>query len=300
MSGWTKLSSDIVTSSIWVKDDRTLRVWIAFLALADSVGFVGGTVPGLASLCRMEESEFERILGELTSPDPHSRTPDHEGRRLNAVRGGWIVLNYVQYRELHQSKPGSKAEKQRRFRKRMREQHLLHGKKRVTGGGNALPQKVSRYTEGEEEREAERISSLRSDDTSKQGDGESEGKGAWSREACDDWILRFDGTAPGGPIGRHLKPLVARHGWPAVRLAWRIYLAGAEATYASPARFAATYGEWAGTKRGAVSEVILNRAWDERIELRRRLADQYPRMPGETIQEHIARIERLMKLASKG
>jgi uncharacterized protein YdaU (DUF1376 family) len=68
----------------------------------------------------------------------------------------------------------------------------------------------------------------------------------WSAEACEDWIERFGGTAPGGEIGRHLKPLLATHGWPEVRKAWRAYLAQVEADYASPRRFANTYGRWVG------------------------------------------------------
>ena len=69
----------------------------------------------------------------------------------------------------------------------------------------------------------------------------------WSREACDDWILRFGGTAPGGQIGKALKPLVVAHGWTEVRVAWRGYLAQVEAEFASASRFASTYGRWSGT-----------------------------------------------------
>lgn len=76
------------------------------------------------------------------------------------------------------------------------------------------------------------------------------GRPSWSRDACDDWIERFGGTAPGGPIGKALKPLVGKHGWPAVRRAWRSYLEQAEAEYASAARFAQTFGRWAGTAGG--------------------------------------------------
>ena len=70
---------------------------------------------------------------------------------------------------------------------------------------------------------------------------------AWSREACDDWISRFGGTAPGGQIGKAMKPLVDRHGWLAVRAAWQSYLGQTEAEYASPTRFASTFGRWSGS-----------------------------------------------------
>jgi uncharacterized protein YdaU (DUF1376 family) len=69
-------------------------------------------------------------------------------------------------------------------------------------------------------------------------------KESWSRDACDVWIERFGGTAPGGQVGKALKPLVDQHGWEEVRDSWRSYLAQTEAEYASPSRFASTYGNW--------------------------------------------------------
>lgn len=70
---------------------------------------------------------------------------------------------------------------------------------------------------------------------------------SWSSEACSDWQGRFNGTAPGGIIGKALKPLVTAHGWPEVRTAWQNYLGQTEAEYASAPRFAQTYGRWSGT-----------------------------------------------------
>ena len=70
---------------------------------------------------------------------------------------------------------------------------------------------------------------------------------SWSAQACEDWISAYNGTAPGGRIGKALSPLVKSHGWEAVRTAWRSYLAQTEAEYASPQRFAATFGRWSGT-----------------------------------------------------
>ena len=96
---FAKLSSSLVTSTLWVQDHTTIRVFIALLATADSEGSVSGTVPGYASLCRMSIEEFEASMAVLTSPDKYSRTPDNEGRRVKAVPGGWLVLNYALYRD---------------------------------------------------------------------------------------------------------------------------------------------------------------------------------------------------------
>ncbi len=168
MAGFAKLFSSITESSIWTADDKTLRVWIAMLARADSVGVVEGSVPGFASLCRLSVKDFERALEKLYSPDPYSRTPDNEGRRLEPITGGWKILNYVAYRNRCQSKEGSRAADMRRYRGRKKEGS-------VTSEGNALPTNVTgdaanvtRDTEAEAEAEAEnkeRVCSARPPET---------------------------------------------------------------------------------------------------------------------------------------
>ena len=109
MAGFTKLFGSIVTSSIWGQDDKVLRVWIAMLALCDSDGRVEGSIPGFAHLCRMTVSEFEAALQVLGEPDSYSRTPDNGGRRIEAIPGGWIILNHRFYRDANQAKNGSRA-----------------------------------------------------------------------------------------------------------------------------------------------------------------------------------------------
>lgn len=81
--------------------------------------------------------------------------------------------------------------------------------------------------------------------------------GAWSREACDDWVDRFGGTAPGGRIGAALKPLVKRIGWDEVRPAWRRYLAEKEADFATAQDFAAKFGEWVIAPATGTGQAIL-------------------------------------------
>lgn len=76
---------------------------------------------------------------------------------------------------------------------------------------------------------------------------------SWSTEACDDFKARFGGMAPGGVIGRYLRPLVEREGWAEVRPRWKRCLDATDVRFAmaSPAHFAATFGEWGngGPKR---------------------------------------------------
>ena len=145
MSGFTKLFASITESSVWVADDKTLRVWVAMLARCDARGVVEGSVPGFASLCRMSIEEFEERIRILAAPDPYSRTTDHEGRRIKAIEGGWQVLNYLKYRERGQGKDGSRAAYFRDYRKRPK-----------TVARNTPKQTtVARNTEAEAEAEAE-------------------------------------------------------------------------------------------------------------------------------------------------
>jgi hypothetical protein len=120
MAGWTKLFSSIVTSSIWCEDDKTFKAWIALLALSDREGVVEGSVPGLANLCRLSTSEMRTALKKLSEPDPDSRSPEHEGRRIQAIEGGWLLLNYAKYREKAVAGEGSRAPYYRAYRARKR------------------------------------------------------------------------------------------------------------------------------------------------------------------------------------
>lgn len=120
MAGYSKLFSSIVTSSVWCEDNTVLRVWIALLATCDARGVVEGSIPGFASLCRITSDDMRRSIGVLSSPDPDSRTPDNEGRRIEAIPGGWVILNYEAYRNRCQAKDGSRAEYERTRRAKLR------------------------------------------------------------------------------------------------------------------------------------------------------------------------------------
>ena len=120
MAGFAKLFSSITESSIWVEDHYVLRVWIALLARADSDGLVEGSIPGFANLCRITIPEMEEAVSRLSSPDPHSRCKDNEGRRIEAFNGGWHILNYSKYRQQAQAKEGSRAPYYREYRAKKR------------------------------------------------------------------------------------------------------------------------------------------------------------------------------------
>lgn len=96
---FTKLFSSILKSTIWCEPHATFKVFIFLLADADRHGRVMGTIPGIANATRVTLQECEQALSTFMSPDPYSRTPDHEGRRIEPIPGGWRLLNYDLYRD---------------------------------------------------------------------------------------------------------------------------------------------------------------------------------------------------------
>ena len=82
---FTKLFSSITESTVWCEDSDTRIVWIAMLAMADKSGRVFGSVPGLANRARVSVDACREAITKFLSPDPDSRTPDNEGRRIEPI-----------------------------------------------------------------------------------------------------------------------------------------------------------------------------------------------------------------------
>jgi uncharacterized protein YdaU (DUF1376 family) len=119
------------------------------------------------------------------------------------------------------------------------------------------------------------------------------GNGPWSREACDDWVDRFTGSAPGGRIGAALKPLVHRFGWGTVREAWRRYLAEKEPDFASAQDFASKFGEWSAPAAIGTGQAIVARGAGPGAPSRARFAaDRIDEKVAEGVER--ARIERVL------
>jgi hypothetical protein len=115
---YTKLFASIVTSTIWTEDDKTRIVWITMLALANKHGEVQASIPGLARVAGVSVESCAAAIEKFLSPDPYSRTPDDEGRRIEAIDGGWALLNHGKYREMASKDEAREAEAKRKRRYR--------------------------------------------------------------------------------------------------------------------------------------------------------------------------------------
>ena len=95
---FAKLDSGIINSSIWSEPLATRVLWITILALKDENGFVGAARSGLKRAANITDEEFGIAIKSLESPDLESRTPDYDGRRVEKIEGGWVVLNHEKYK----------------------------------------------------------------------------------------------------------------------------------------------------------------------------------------------------------
>jgi len=122
---FTKLFSSITDSSIWLEDNETRLVWITILAMADKHGNVMSSVPGLAHRARVTHADAQRAIELFLSPDAHSRSKAHEGRRLSVIDRGWRILNYQKFREMRSNDARKEQNRaaQQRHRQKLKEKN---------------------------------------------------------------------------------------------------------------------------------------------------------------------------------
>lgn len=135
---FTKLFSSITESTVWCEPDSTRIVWITMLAMADRKGRVWGSIPGLANRARVTLQQCENALITFKSPDRYSRTPDHEGRRIADIDGGWVLLNYEKHRAVQDDQ--SILESKRRYAARRRAEAKSEKVEKVEVGRSELIQ----------------------------------------------------------------------------------------------------------------------------------------------------------------
>jgi len=119
---FTKIFGSILNSSIWLDEDGHHRpmdvklVWLTMLIMANEFGIVEATAAGIAKESGVLAKRVREIIDLLINPDPESRTPDNQGRRIEKVEGGWLVLNHEKYRSIRNRKQMVDAARQRRHR----------------------------------------------------------------------------------------------------------------------------------------------------------------------------------------
>ncbi len=150
MPGFTKLHNTILDSSVWEEDYATRIVWITLLAKTDRDGIVEASIPGLARAARVSIEEVQAALDRFMKPDPWSRTPDDEGRRIEAIPdGGWRLLNYEKYRD--KLSPEDRRERERVRKQRQRDRKRMMSRESGTKRDSHGLSRMSRHAEAEPE-----------------------------------------------------------------------------------------------------------------------------------------------------
>lgn len=100
MNTWAPLWSGIVDSSIWHEEDYIRIVFVTMLAKKDADHIVRGSAFNIAKWSHKTEQEVLDALAVLQAPDlKRLEKQPFDGRRVQKVEDGWLVLNGETYRK---------------------------------------------------------------------------------------------------------------------------------------------------------------------------------------------------------
>lgn len=70
-------------------------------------------VENLAARARVSNEDTAAAVKAFESPDPYAPTQEYEGRRIERIEGGWLVLNAEKYRQIVTRAVANEQAKQR-------------------------------------------------------------------------------------------------------------------------------------------------------------------------------------------
>jgi hypothetical protein len=115
---YAKLFNSILRSSVWAEPMETKIVWITMLAMSDRYGYVGASVPGVASAAGVPVDKAASAIEKFLQPDEWSRSKEFEGRRIEVADRGWNILNYERFRDMRDEEARKEYERQRKRKQR--------------------------------------------------------------------------------------------------------------------------------------------------------------------------------------
>lgn len=139
---YNKLFTRILDSSIWLENHPTRIVWMTFLAVMDEDGMCQfASVANLARRAIVTLEEARQAVELLEAPDAESSDPENDGRRVERVPGGWIILNALKYREqvTREAIRSKTRERVQRFRDKKRGVTLKPLPATIDGVTSSLP-----------------------------------------------------------------------------------------------------------------------------------------------------------------
>jgi hypothetical protein len=112
--GYTPIFDSVFQGSLCGKWPD-IGIWALMLAMQDKNGEIDAHPTYISTVTGCPVGEVEACIARFCQPDPSSRTPDEDGRRLIPIAGrgfGWTVVNHRKYRERArlQSRDASRTE----------------------------------------------------------------------------------------------------------------------------------------------------------------------------------------------
>lgn len=123
-------------------------------------GFVHAASTAIIRQAMVDREEGLEALVALGEPDTQTKSQPFEGRRLVRVNGGFIALNFINYRD----KDYTSAERSKRWREREKAKREETSAKKRAKGGTIRPEHVKKKSGylGGENRDGHRTMSPRS------------------------------------------------------------------------------------------------------------------------------------------
>lgn len=122
---YNKLFTKILDSSIWLAPDPQRLVWITLIAAMNKHGEAEfACAENLAARARVTLEETREAIRAFESPDPYGLEQEYEGRRIERIEGGWLILNAEKYAKLVTSAVAAEQSRLRMQKKRERDKML--------------------------------------------------------------------------------------------------------------------------------------------------------------------------------
>lgn len=153
---YNKIFTKILDSSIWLETDTTRIVWLTLIASMDETGFCQYAALGnMAGRARVDLEQCRLAVDRLEAPDPESSDPDNEGRRIERVPGGWLVLNAEKYRAIVTRAVSQEQTRLRVARFRAKKRDVTNSNAHVTqANGSVTPSETDAESEAGGEKKA--------------------------------------------------------------------------------------------------------------------------------------------------
>ena len=134
MNTWTPLWSQVVDSSLWEEKPSVRVLFVTMLALKDADHICRYDAYKLHKKANLTPEETKEALRILQNPDTRRKAFEQEfdGRRIQQVEQGWLILNGEKYRSMIQKM------KQREYKTIWQSEKRAKDKQVTLTGGEAV------------------------------------------------------------------------------------------------------------------------------------------------------------------